>query len=120
MSIKQLRESVGMSKEDFCERFHVNSEMLYTWESGNRKCPPYAEKLIQRFITAEKCPVFVYGLPFSRILDISGMSTTEFSKFYDIPRRTVCNWKGGIRNPKEYVLLLLERAVKEDKLSGLL
>ena len=120
MSIKDIRESVGMSKDEFCRRFNVNDELLYSWESGKRNCPPYAEKLIQRFITAEKCPVFIYGLPFSRILDISGLSTTEFAKVYDIPRRTVCNWKGGIRNPKEYVLLLLERAVKEDKLSGLL
>ena len=120
MSIKEMRENVGMSKDEFCRRFHVNDELLYSWESGKRKCPPYSEKLIERFIGAEKCPVFIIGLSFNRILDISGMSTTEFAKFYDIPRRTVCNWKKGVRNPKEYVLLLLERAVKEDKLSGLL
>ena len=118
MSIKEIREGVGMSRKDFCERFKVSKSLLYEWESGKRKCPPYSEKLIMRFITAEKCTVFLNGLSFNRILDISGLSMADFSRRYEIPYKTAEQWKK--KAPKEYTLLLLERAVKEDKLSGLL
>ena len=120
MSIKEMRENVGMSKDEFCRRFHVNLVMLDAWENGKWKCPTYAEKLISRFIGTEKSLVFINGISFSRILDISGLSLIEFSKSYNIPYRTVIDWNNGKRVPKEYVLLLLERAVKEDKLAGLL
>lgn len=120
MSIKEMRENVGMSKDEFCRRFHVNLVMLDAWENEKWKCTTYAEKLISRFIGTEKSLVFINGLSFSRILDISGLSLIEFSKSYNIPYRTVIDWNNGKRVPKEYVLLLLERAVKEDKLSGLL
>ena len=45
---------------------------------------------------------------------ISGLSQQAFSDKYKIPKRTIENWEGGKRNPPEYVILLLERAVKED------
>ena len=45
---------------------------------------------------------------------ISGLSQQAFSEKYKIPKRTIENWEGGKRNPPEYVILLLERAVKED------
>lgn len=49
-----------------------------------------------------------------KIRAISGLSQQEFAKFYKIPRRTIENWESESRNPPEYVILLLERAVKED------
>ena len=45
---------------------------------------------------------------------LSGLSQQAFSDKYKLPQRTIENWDGGNRNPPEYVILLLERAVKED------
>ncbi len=38
----------------------------------------------------------------------------EFSKKYEIPVRTLQQWESGRRNPPDYVVNLLERAVKEN------
>lgn len=45
---------------------------------------------------------------------LSGLSQQAFSEKYGIPKRSIENWEGGKRNPPEYVISLLERAVKED------
>lgn len=45
-----------------------------------------------------------------------GISRAEFSRRYEIPIRTLEDWDAGKKNPPEYVMDLLERAVREDKL----
>ena len=45
---------------------------------------------------------------------LSGLSQQAFSEKYGIPKRSIENWESGKRNPPEYVISLLERAVKED------
>lgn len=45
---------------------------------------------------------------------ITGLSAQKFGDKYGIPLRTIQNWEGGVNNPPEYVLGLLERVVKED------
>lgn len=42
------------------------------------------------------------------------VSRTEFSRRYNIPIRTLEDWESEKRTPPEYVVQLLERAVKED------
>lgn len=44
------------------------------------------------------------------------VSRAEFSKIYSIPVRTLEDWEAHRRKCPEYVLKLLERAVKEDAL----
>lgn len=44
-----------------------------------------------------------------------GTSRVAFSRLYKIPVRTLENWESGARKPPEYILYLLERAVKGDK-----
>lgn len=44
-----------------------------------------------------------------------GFSRAAFSRFYNIPIRTLENWESGKRQCPEYVLELLERCVKIDK-----
>lgn len=39
----------------------------------------------------------------------------KFSEMYGIPLRTLEDWEAGKRKPAEYIINLLERAVKEDK-----
>lgn len=45
---------------------------------------------------------------------IAGLSQQAFSDKYNIPKRSIENWESGKRTPPEYVISLLERAVKED------
>lgn len=45
---------------------------------------------------------------------LSGLSQQAFSEKYGIPKRSIENWESGKRTPPEYVISLLERAVKED------
>lgn len=45
---------------------------------------------------------------------ISGLSQQAFSDKYKIPKRSIENWESGKRTPPEYVISLLQRAVKED------
>lgn len=49
-----------------------------------------------------------------RIRNISGLSRKDFAERYKIPIRTLEKWERQESNPAEYVVLLLERAVKED------
>ena len=49
-----------------------------------------------------------------RIRNILGVSRAEFSRLYNIPKRTLESWDAGITNPPPYVLVLLERVVTED------
>ena len=42
------------------------------------------------------------------------MTQEQFSDAYGIPVRTLQQWEAGRRKPPEYVVNLLERAVKED------
>ena len=48
------------------------------------------------------------------IRQLTGLSAQKFGDKYKIPLRTIQNWEGGVNKPPEYVLILLERAVKED------
>lgn len=45
---------------------------------------------------------------------LSGLSQQAFSDKYKIPKRSIENWESGKRTPPDYVISLLERAVKED------
>lgn len=48
------------------------------------------------------------------IRNLSGLTQAAFSKKYGIPKRTIEQWEGEKRNPPSYVLVMLERIVKED------
>lgn len=48
------------------------------------------------------------------IREISGLKRVQFCEKYNIPLRTMENWEAGVTNAPQYVLDLLERAVRED------
>lgn len=50
----------------------------------------------------------------SEMRKLLGLSRAAFSRLYKIPIRTLENWEAGINTPPDYVMYLLERAVKED------
>lgn len=45
---------------------------------------------------------------------LTGLSQQKFADKYRIPKRTIENWESEKTIPAEYVMELLERAVKED------
>lgn len=45
---------------------------------------------------------------------LTGLSQQKFADKYRIPKRTIENWESGKAIPPEYVMELLERAVRED------
>ena len=49
-----------------------------------------------------------------QIREISGLSQNKFSKQYGIPLRTLQHWEQGDREAPSWILLLLERVVRED------
>ena len=51
---------------------------------------------------------------------ISNLSQAKFCDRYGIPLRTLQSWEIGERKPPEYLLKLLERAIREDRESELL
>ena len=48
----------------------------------------------------------------------TGLSQVRFAEHYGIPRRTLEAWESGNREPAEYLLTLLQRAVGEDFKGG--
>lgn len=44
----------------------------------------------------------------------SGLSQAKFCEKYGIPKRTLENWEQGSRECPDYVLVLLDRVVRED------
>ena len=49
------------------------------------------------------------------IRQLTGLSQVKFAERYGIPRRTIEGWEAGERTPPDYVVKLLERAVKMDE-----
>lgn len=47
-------------------------------------------------------------MDFNELLNRSGMSQTDFAKYFDIPLRTVQNWKAGVRKCPEYLIKLID------------
>ncbi len=54
MTIKEIREKSGMSRAEFSRKYDIPIRTLENWESGERKCLPYLEKLLER-VVREDC-----------------------------------------------------------------
>ena len=48
-----------------------------------------------------------------RIRKATGMSQAAFSARYQIPKRTLENWEGGVNAPPAYVLAMLAEIVEK-------
>ena len=45
-TIREIRDSVGMSRSEFCEALNIPKRTLEKWEIGERSCPEYVVELI--------------------------------------------------------------------------
>ena len=51
--IKELRESTGMNRKEFCEYFGISYRTVTEWERGTRKMPDYVLRLLAYRIKME-------------------------------------------------------------------
>ena len=49
-SIKELRESTGLNRKDFCEKFEIPYRTMTEWELGHRTAPPYVLRLLAYYV----------------------------------------------------------------------
>ena len=52
--IKELRESTGMNRKEFCEYFGIPYRTVTEWERGTRKMPDYVLRLLAYKAKMEK------------------------------------------------------------------
>ena len=52
--IKELRESTGMNRREFCDYFHIPYRTVTEWERDNRHAPEYVLRLLEYYIGMEK------------------------------------------------------------------
>ena len=45
-TIKEIRQSTGLSQGKFCEILNIPRRTVQDWEQGLRKCPEYVAELI--------------------------------------------------------------------------
>ena len=51
--IKELRESTGMNRKEFCDYFSIPYRTVTEWERDNRHAPEYLLRLLEYYIRAE-------------------------------------------------------------------
>ena len=52
--LRQLRESTGMNRKEFCEYFEIPYMTVTDWELGKRRVPPYLLRLMEYKVRMEK------------------------------------------------------------------
>ena len=51
--IKELRESTGMNRKEFCKYFQIPYRTVTEWELDNRHAPEYVLQLLEYYIRNE-------------------------------------------------------------------
>lgn len=54
-------------------------------------------------------------MTFKELREKSGMNLTEFSKYFNIPYRTVQNWELGTRKCPDYLLDLMAYKLEKER-----
>ena len=55
---------------------------------------------------------------FKELREQSGMNLTQFSKYFEIPYRTVQDWEYGKRKCPEYLLKLMQYKLKNERVGN--
>ncbi len=48
--IKELRESTGLNRKEFCDKFEIPYRTVTEWELGQRTAPPYVLRLLSYYV----------------------------------------------------------------------
>ena len=49
-NMKELRESTGLNRKEFCEKFEIPYRTMTEWELGHRTAPPYVLRLLTYYV----------------------------------------------------------------------
>ena len=52
--IKELRESTGLNRKEFCEQFDIPYRTVTEWELGHRNAPPYVFRFLEYYIRMQE------------------------------------------------------------------
>ena len=52
--IRELRESTGMNRKEFCDFFQIPYRTVTDWERDNRHAPDYVLRLLEYYIRMER------------------------------------------------------------------
>lgn len=52
--IKELRESTGLNRKEFCEQFDIPYRTVTEWELGHRNAPPYVFRFLEYYIRTQE------------------------------------------------------------------
>ena len=52
--MKELRESTGLNRKEFCEKFEIPYRTMTEWELGHRNAPPYVLRLLSYYIEMQR------------------------------------------------------------------
>ena len=52
--MKELRESTGLNRKEFCEKFDIPYRTMTEWELGHRNAPTYVLRLLTYYIDMQK------------------------------------------------------------------
>lgn len=55
--VRNLRDSMGMNRREFCEYFNIPYRTMSDWEAGKRKMPEYLLRLMEYKANAENLVV---------------------------------------------------------------
>ncbi len=116
MKIRELRKLCGMTQREFSAKYNIPFETLRGIE---KRGGGLIETLLNRAVMEDldgNFPKQPYCLGFNarRLLDYTHMTQKQFSDKYNIPQTQLNGWVTGYRKPKRYIMLLLERFVRED------
>ena len=73
--IKELRESTGMNRKEFCKYFQIPYRTVTEWELDNRHAPEYVLRLLEYYIQNE-------GLAKKKVMDARS-DTEERSRLHE-------------------------------------
>lgn len=52
--IKELRESTGLNRKEFCEKFDIPYRTVTEWELGHRIAPSYVLRFLEYYIRTQQ------------------------------------------------------------------
>ena len=54
VKMKELRESTGLNRMEFCEKFEIPYRTMTEWELGHRNAPPYVLRLLSYYVEMQR------------------------------------------------------------------
>ena len=52
--MKELRESTGLNRKEFCEKFDIPYRTMTEWELGHRIAPLYVLRLLSYYVEMQR------------------------------------------------------------------